>query len=210
LTDLDARHSAAAQMHNAAMQRVRDLWSAAEKQKKTATEAALVGEQLLQKVSADGVDVTDDELLEAAEKARREEAKASIGEARVKSAMRGAHEAHIEKLKAERDILQETFDSSVSKLIAIGDHIDELRAALDDAIAAYDTQGQAVMQAHRFAHHHNAMEVGNEQHHHNPVLAALGPAEQPRVNVPQFVSIPSVKLELYENVGAGSDRKSVV
>ena len=203
-TELDERHSAAAQVHNAAMQRVRDLWDAAEKQKRTATEAAIAGERLLEKVGDDGVELTDDELLEAAEKARREEAKASISEARVKAAMRVKHEAHISQLAAQRDILQATFDGAVTKLIEYGDIIDSLRAELDDAIAAYDTQGQAVMQAHRAALHHNSMEVGNEQHHHNPILAAMGPAEQPRVTLPQYVGVQPVKLELYDNVGAGS------
>ena len=190
-------------MHSAAMQRVRDLWDAAEKQKQTATEAALVGERLLEKVGTDGVELTDDELLEAAEKARREEAKASISEARVKSAMRAKHEAHIQELTAQRDILQTTFDGAVTKLIEYGDIIDSLRAELDDAIAAYDTQGQAVMAAHRVAAHHNS-QVSNEQHHHNPVLGAMGPAEQPRVTIPQYVGVPSVKLDLYDSVGAGT------
>ena len=184
LTELDARHSAAAQMHSAAMQRVRDLWDAAEKQKRAATEAALAGERLLEKVGTEGVDLTHDELLEVAETARREEAKASIGEARVKAAMRAKHEAHIEELRSQRDILQETFDGAVTKLIEYGDLIDSLRAELDDAIAAYDTQGQAVMEAHRGAAYHNS-QVSNERHHHNPILGAMGPAEQPRVTLPQ-------------------------
>ena len=203
LTELDARHSAAAQMHSAAMQRVRDLWDAAEKQKRAATEAALAGERLLEKVGTEGVDLTHDELLEVAETARREEAKASIGEARVKAAMRAKHEAHIEELRSQRDILQETFDGAVTKLIEYGDLIDSLRAELDDAIAAYDTQGQAVMEAHRGAAYHNS-QVSNERHHHNPILGAMGPAEQPRVTLPQYVGVQPVKLELYNNVGAGS------
>lgn len=203
LTEMDARHFAAAQVHSAAMKRVRDLWDAAEKQRKVATEAALVGERLLEKIGTDDADLTDQDLLDAAENARREEALASIAAARVNAAMRSKHEAHIAELRAQRDILQATFDGAVTKLIEYGDLVDSLRAELDDAIAAYDARGNAVMEAHRTALHHNG-QVGNEQHHHNAVLGAMGPAEQPRVTVPQYVGAQPVKLELYDNVGAGT------
>jgi hypothetical protein len=203
LTDLDTRHVAAAQMHSAAMQRVRDLLDAAEKWKQSATEAALAGERLLEKVATDGVEVTDDDLLAAAEKARREEALASIAEARVTAALRNKHMAQIEELRARRDILQADFDASITRLIDTGERVDELKAALDDAVSAYAIQTQAVAEAHRAATYHNSHEL-NFNHNHNPIVRDMLPAELPKVVVPQILGFDMPKVEMYQNLAAGS------
>jgi hypothetical protein len=203
LTDIEGRHAAATAAHSEAVQRTRALWGAAEKERQRASAAAQLGSQMLEKAAVGEADVTDDDLLAAADAAKRAAAVASISEAKAAAALQAQHRTQIAEVTARRDVVQADFDGTVTRLLSIDAHIDELKAQLEDAIAARNTQVQAVVMAYQAGHHFNMLEL-NPGHHQNPLLSQMNPSQQPRVRLPQHgASSYTLRLELYANLGAG-------
>jgi hypothetical protein len=210
LTDLDARHAAAAQMYNAAIQRTRDLWAKAEAERERAAAAAQLGSQMLEKAAAGEADCDDKQLLAAGAAAERADAISAIADAKARAALRKQQEAQIKEIEARSAIIQSDYDNAVVRLVDIDDHIDTLKAQLEDAIAAREIQLTAVGVAYRAGQAFNQTEL-NEGHHRNPLLSAIPSAHQPKVRIPaNGISLLSpLKLELYAPLGS-TGRRDVV
>lgn len=206
LREAEDRLTSAAQAHSAAIERACSLLESAEKARTAANEAAMAGDKMLVCASTGEADVTDDALLEAADRARRAQAIADVASAKAAASRRHQQQAQIGEITARAAVLQDTYERTVTRWITLADEVDQAYAHLCGALATFNEHKAAVQAAYSAGIHHNSLEL-HPGHHQNPILNAMHPSVQPKVHLPQVAPSIHPQVELYANNGYGWNAK---
>jgi hypothetical protein len=158
---------------------------------------------LVRAIDGQTIDLAELDAADAAV-ARAQRAK-DLEVARAQGSKQRAEQKQIEQLRARATELETNYHDSITKLIEIAAVVDDAKAALDEALAAYYEQGKVCQAAFQAGAYHNSM-WSNFHHHHNVTLRDLPTTRQPRVwNLPRDgFGVPVVKHEVFQDVAVGT------
>jgi hypothetical protein len=210
--DVYARLAAAQDAYDSAVRREGELAADAARARAAAQEAAGVADKLLDDATAvANGDVTDSDIIEAREAAKRVQAIADLADAKRQHARTRTLQPQIDLLAAQRDVVQHEYAVENAKLDAAVVRVDETLAAVHQALAEYAAQAKVTKDAHQRCHQHNhtvRASIG-----HNELLEQrqrLGVA--PTAAAPAYfgVAVPQVQLFLDLDRGKISARRQAV
>jgi hypothetical protein len=203
MVDVYTRLAAAQDVYDAAVRREGELAADAARARAAAQEAAGVADRLLEDATAvANGDVTDSDIIEAREAAKRVEAVADLADAKHQHAHKRTLQPHIDLLAAQRSVVQFEYQEENTKLDATAVRVDEALAAVHQALAEYAQQAKVTKDAHQRCHQHN--HNVRSALAHNELLAQkqqLGVV--PTAAVPAFFNVPVPGVQLFLDLDRG-------